>query len=61
MWQWQYWQSCDDLKKVGKIFVFLVKSGNGGSVGAQRVAVVGWQWYQSIRQVSAVRMVPISK
>jgi hypothetical protein len=47
----------------------VVEKGNGwkkrdgrvtfGAAVGQRVAVDKWQWYQSIREVSAVRMVPI--
>jgi cytoskeletal protein RodZ len=39
------------------------KSGGGWVAGVSRhggVAVAGWEWYQSIRQVSAVRMVCVT-
>jgi hypothetical protein len=59
-WQWHYWQSCGNL-------IYKEKNGSGWVAVANKewvavargVAVARWQWHQSMRKVSAVRMVVV--
>jgi hypothetical protein len=53
VWQWQYWPI------YGYFYIKIsVKKWLGGSGSVARgVAVAGWQWWQSIAEVRAVRMV----
>jgi hypothetical protein len=42
--------------------VDLCKNGKCGKEGvavAERVAVAGWQWWQSKEEITAVRMIPV--
>jgi hypothetical protein len=61
VWQWQYWQRCGGRIGEGCKVDAVVRGAFPGdrqrAVSGYRVAVAGWQCYESIAEISAVRMV----